>query len=125
MRDLFELADLFITVRDKELRAFNRVIFTEGHLSGIRGAKKEYLSLIAEMDRSELQELERMKRKLRREAKETGSVKKTRLRVSGRTNGGDIDDGRKPAYSRFSILDEFEAWRSLHRKVRQPAWNAA
>lgn len=125
MHDLFDWSDLFITVRDKELRAFNRVIFAEGHLAGIREAKKQYVSLIAEMDADDAREMERMKQRLIDEARSSGSIKETRLRVSKRTNDGGETDGPTPIYARFSVVDEHRVWRHLRRSERQPAWSAA
>jgi len=64
MSDVFSFDDLFITVRDSSLRAYNRLVFVTNNYGDKPKLKRRYLSAVRELDMRALEEINAIQRQL-------------------------------------------------------------
>ena len=62
--DMFDLEDLFFTVRDPSLRAFNRLIFTEHNFSWSPKLAVEYFTIIRRYDHDSLHHISEIQKQI-------------------------------------------------------------
>lgn len=63
--EIFSFEDLFITVRNTQLRAYNRLMLAT-NFEEIRGLSRRYLRHIQEIDGNGMQEISLLKRQIRK-----------------------------------------------------------
>jgi len=81
MSNIFTFEDLFITVRDKQLRAYNRLVLFANLTEKVPKVAQQYLRYVKEIDSSAAQEFATLKRSLRKEGLST-----VQKRLKYRTN---------------------------------------